>query len=161
MALIADGLLIAGALVAAIYCHVLARRLRRLRDLDAGLGGAIAALSRQVEEMRRTLESARQVSGESVRTLAERTARAEVAAGRLELLLATLHERGDPSAAAPGTDAPREEAPEASAPEEPEEKTAGDAGAAGEDRAEDPREAVAALRAELARAMRAVAGEPA
>ncbi len=93
MALIADGLLIAAALVAAIYCHVLSRRLRRLRDLDNGLGAAVAALSQQSEEMRRTLESAKQASGESVRELAQRTARAEVAAGRLELLLATLHER--------------------------------------------------------------------
>jgi hypothetical protein len=93
MQLIADGLLIAAALCAAIYCHVLAGRLRRLRDMDGGVGAAIAALSSQVEEMRAALEAARAASGESAETLARTTARAEMAAGRLELLLASVHDR--------------------------------------------------------------------
>lgn len=93
MALIADGLLIAAAIAAAFYCHVLALRLRRLRDMDGGVGAAIAALSGQVEEMRAALAAARAVSGESARALSETTARAEIAAGRLELLLAALHDR--------------------------------------------------------------------
>ena len=93
MELIADGLLISAALCAAIYCHVLAGRLRRLRDMDGGVGAAIAALSTQVEEMRAALESARAASGESAETLAQTAARAEMAAGRLELLLASVHDR--------------------------------------------------------------------
>ena len=47
MSLIADGLMIAAALVSAIYCHVLAGRLRKLKELDGGVGQAIAALDRQ------------------------------------------------------------------------------------------------------------------
>lgn len=93
MELIADGLLIAAALCAAVYCHVLAGRLRRLRDLDGGVGAAIAALSGQVEEMRAALDGARAASGESAEALARTTARAEMAAGRLELLLASVHDR--------------------------------------------------------------------
>ncbi|MEE3098209.1 MAG: hypothetical protein VX463_00435 [Pseudomonadota bacterium] len=93
MSLIADGLMIAAALVSAIYCHGLAGRLRKLRDLDGGVGQAIAARVAQVGEMRTALRAARAAAGESTRTLTERTARAEMAAGRLELLLASLHDR--------------------------------------------------------------------
>ncbi len=92
MELIADALLIAGALGAALYCRTLARRLGALTDLDSGLGAAIATLSRQVDELRASLDQARSVSGDQARETAQLTARAEVAAGRLELLLASLHE---------------------------------------------------------------------
>jgi hypothetical protein len=95
MELIADALLIAGALGAAIYCRALARRLGALRDMDSGLGAAIAALSRQVDEMRSSLEAAKSISGDQTREVAQLTARAEMAAGRLELLLASLHEGGN------------------------------------------------------------------
>lgn len=92
MDLIADALLIAGALGAALYCRTLARRLGALKDLDSGLGAAIAALSRQVDELRASLDAAKSVSGDQTREVAQLTARAEMAAGRLELLLAALHE---------------------------------------------------------------------
>ncbi|SET44512.1 hypothetical protein [Oceanicella actignis] len=147
MALIADGLLIAATLVAVIYCHVLAGRLRKLRDLDNGLGAAVAALARQSEEMRRTLEAAKLASGDSVKQLAERTARAEIAAGRLELLLATLHERErtQPQPAArprPARARPAKEAPaEAAAPEvAPREVARAETAAAEPEPSADPRE---------------------
>ncbi|UPH71813.1 hypothetical protein LGT41_0003045 [Abyssibius alkaniclasticus] len=93
MAVIADVLLIAGVFAAAFYCAMLARRLRGLSQLDTGLGAAIATLSQQVDEMQVSLTTAKKISGASSRELVEMTARAEIAAGRLELLLATLHER--------------------------------------------------------------------
>lgn len=96
MALIADVLLIAGALSAALYCMILARRIKSLSRLDSGLGGAISALSQQVEEMRTSVKAATQASGASMKDLMEVTGRAEIAAGRLELLLSTVHERGKP-----------------------------------------------------------------
>lgn len=95
MELIADGLLLAGTAAAAFYCYILARRVRGLTNLDAGLGGAITALSRQVEDMRVSVDAAKQVSGASAKDLVAMTARAEIAAGRLELLLATLHENSN------------------------------------------------------------------
>jgi hypothetical protein len=101
MELIADILLIAGALGAAVYCRILAQRLGALKDLDSGLGAAIAALSRQVDELRGSLDSAKTVSGDESRRLTQLAARAEMAAGRLELLLASLHENGRKRPVAP------------------------------------------------------------
>ena len=57
MTLIADILLIAGALGAAFYCFVLSRRLSRFTSLEDGVGGAIAGLSRQVAEMTEAMKS--------------------------------------------------------------------------------------------------------
>jgi hypothetical protein len=96
MGLIADVLLIAGALGAALYCMILARRIKSLSRLDTGLGGAISALSKQVDEIQASVKTATQASGASMKDLMEVTGRAEIAAGRLELLLSTVHERGKP-----------------------------------------------------------------
>ena len=101
MELIADALLIAGAAGAALYCRALGARLNRLKDLDSGLGAAIAALSRQVDDLRGSLEAAKDMGGDQKRELAQLAARAESAAGRLELLLASLHEGGGRRQAAP------------------------------------------------------------
>ena len=49
MDVIMDGLLLAASLFAALYCWVLSRRVRALQSLDAGLGGAIVTLTRQIE----------------------------------------------------------------------------------------------------------------
>ncbi|MEM6438976.1 MAG: hypothetical protein AAF763_04645, partial [Pseudomonadota bacterium] len=99
MTLIADGLLIAAALTAALYCHVLSRRLRRLRDMDGGVGAAIAAMSDQVDALRGALAAARSQSAAASRSMAETTARAEAAAARLELLIAASRGREAPAAA--------------------------------------------------------------
>ncbi len=96
MGLIADVLLIAGALGAALYCMILARRIKSLSRLDTGLGGAISALSKQVDEIQASVKTATQASGASMKDLMDVTGRAEIAAGRLELLLSTVHERGKP-----------------------------------------------------------------
>ncbi len=90
MELVADGLFILAGFGAAFYCLILSRRIRRLSNLDSGLGAAIAGLSTQVEEMRRTLDSARSISGKTQKELTQMTARAEIAAGRLELLLVAV-----------------------------------------------------------------------
>lgn len=97
MELISDALLLAGTATAAFYCYVLAKRVRGLTDLDAGLGGAITALSRQVDDMTASVHVAKHATGASAKELIEMTARAEIAAGRLELLLATLHENTEGS----------------------------------------------------------------
>ncbi|WP_128254863.1 DUF6468 domain-containing protein [Falsirhodobacter deserti] len=92
MDLITDVLLGAGALGAAFYCYILGRRLRAFSELEGGMGGAIAVLSAQVDEMTRALEAARATAGDSADKLEDRVARAEAAAQRLELLLASLHD---------------------------------------------------------------------
>ena len=52
MELIADILLAAGAIGAGVYCFVLARRLNRFNDLEKGVGGAVAVLSAQVDDLK-------------------------------------------------------------------------------------------------------------
>ena len=92
MQLIADFMLVAGALGAAFYCFVLARRLSRFNDLKDGMGGAVAVLSAQVDDLTRTLQSARDTAGDSHRSLQDLTKRAESVAQRLELLVASMHD---------------------------------------------------------------------
>jgi len=95
MELIADVLLIGGALAAAIYCVVLSRRLRRFTDLEKGVGGAIAVLSAQVDDMTKTLSSAQVSAIDSAKSLDRLTSRAESVARRLELLVASMHDIPD------------------------------------------------------------------
>jgi hypothetical protein len=102
MDMIADIFLVAGALGAAFYCFVLARRLTRFNDLENGVGGAVAVLSAQVDDLTRTLESAQASAAESATSLGQLTSRAEDAARKLEMLVASLHDL--PSKEAPEDD---------------------------------------------------------
>ncbi|MGQ0564884.1 MAG: hypothetical protein ACT4OK_07405 [Gemmobacter sp.] len=106
MDLIADVLLAAGALGAGLYCYVLARRLKQFQTLESGMGGAIAVLSAQVDDMTRALDRARGAAGGQVTALEAETGRAEAAARRIELLLAALHDLPDPQAMPPAPSAP-------------------------------------------------------
>ena len=92
MELIADIFLIAGALGVGLYCIVLSRRLSRFTDLEKGVGGAIAVLSKQVDDMTKALENARQATATSADSLGALTGRAEGVAQRLELLVASMHD---------------------------------------------------------------------
>lgn len=92
MHVIADILLFAGAVGAAIYCHVLAGRLRALTRLEAGMGNAIAVLSVQVDEMRAALTAAQATAQAAEFRLRELTLRAEAAETQLSLMLAALHD---------------------------------------------------------------------
>ena len=95
MELIADVLLAAGALGAGLYCYVLALRLKQFQTLESGMGGAIAVLSAQVDDMTRALDRARGAAGGQVAALQAETQRAEAAVRRIELLLASLHDLPD------------------------------------------------------------------
>ena len=97
MVLIADILMAAGSFGAAIYCYVLSGRLKRFTTLETGMGGAIAVLSAQVDDMTRALENARTAAHGSADGLIALTNRAESVAGRLELLVASLHDLPDPA----------------------------------------------------------------
>ena len=92
MTAIADILLVAGAFGAAIYCYVLAGQLKKFTTLETGMGGAIAVLSAQVDDMTRALERARVAAIGSSDGLVGLTTRAESAAARLEILVAALHD---------------------------------------------------------------------
>jgi hypothetical protein len=110
MKLIADILMVAGTFGAAVYCYVLSVRLKRFSTLETGMGGAIAVLSSQVDDMTKALDRARGAATGSAASLEALTARSEAVAARLELLLASMHDLPEPKATTPATT----EAPEAS-----------------------------------------------
>lgn len=92
MEFVADILLVAGALGAGLYCFVLSRRLTKFTDLENGVGAAVAVLSAQVSDLQTALESAQTTATHSSDSLEDLTSRAEDAAKRLELMVASLHD---------------------------------------------------------------------
>ena len=109
MAFISDILMSAGAFAAAIYCYVLSGRLRKIQTLEGGLGGAIAVLSAQVDDMTKALERARGAATTSAGNLESLTRRGEQVAARLELLVASMHDLPEASPEpAPASHAPAE-----------------------------------------------------
>jgi hypothetical protein len=95
---IADILLLCGALGAALYCMILSNRLRRFTDLEKGVGGAVAVLSAQVDDLQMLLSRSQATAASAVSTLNEASERAETAGKRIELLLASLHDLPDVTA---------------------------------------------------------------
>ncbi|WP_299147344.1 hypothetical protein [uncultured Tateyamaria sp.] len=92
MDLISDILLMAGALGAGFYCFILGRRLKRFNDLEKGVGGAVAVLSAQVDDLSKMLAAAQDVATESANTLTQVAENAEQTSRRLELQIASLHD---------------------------------------------------------------------
>ncbi|WP_415922556.1 hypothetical protein [Tateyamaria sp. SN6-1] len=92
MDLIADILLGAGAIGAGFYCFVLSRRLRKFNNLEKGVGGAVAVLSAQVDDLNKSLAAAQTTAAASAETLADLTVRAEETSKQLELQMASLHD---------------------------------------------------------------------
>lgn len=43
----------------ALFCFVLARRLRKLNDLETGLGGAIAVMTSEISRLERAIQAAK------------------------------------------------------------------------------------------------------
>ena len=92
MDFIADILMVAGNFGVAVYCLVLSRRLKAFATLESGMGGAVAVLSAQVDDLTRALDQARKTAADSAQTLTDLTGRANTAASRLELMLASTHD---------------------------------------------------------------------
>jgi hypothetical protein len=92
MEFLSDLFLGSAAIGAAIYCFVLSRRLAALRSLEGGMGNAIAVLSSQVDDLGRMLTATRDAAGTAGTRLDTQTERAEAAARRLELLVASMHD---------------------------------------------------------------------
>ena len=88
--LVADALLLGGTLCACAYCFVFSRRLKKLSSFESGLGGAIAVLSTQVDDMQRVLKETEATAGEASSQLKDLVQEADDAAGNLEVLLASL-----------------------------------------------------------------------
>ena len=87
METVANILLISGTLAATFYCRVLALRVSKLKGLNQGLDSAILSLSESVEILRSTLQTTVSHNLQFSKNLAEVSQRAEIAAGRLHILL--------------------------------------------------------------------------
>jgi hypothetical protein len=87
-----DILLGAGTIGVILWCVVLARRIASINTLDSGVGGAIAVLSQQVDDMTKALAAAQAAAATSGASIAEITARAEAVSKKLELMVAALHD---------------------------------------------------------------------
>ena len=54
----------------AVYCYVLSRRLRRLNNLETGLGGAIAVMTTEITRLDQAIRRARAEAEEATAELA-------------------------------------------------------------------------------------------
>jgi methyl-accepting chemotaxis protein len=111
---IPDILQTAATLGAALYCFILGRRLKSFNQLDKGVGGAVAVLSAQVDELQNALETAEKSAADSAKTLSDLNERADSLSNRLELHLASLQD-------IPDTGSPKQvhDPPKPSQPAEP------------------------------------------
>ena len=89
---VSDILLLLAACGAAAYCMILSRRLARLNSVDKGLGGAIAVLSAQVDDLTKALSDARSGSEATAERLATLMAEAENMANDIEEMLSVSHD---------------------------------------------------------------------
>ncbi|MEM8824129.1 MAG: hypothetical protein AAGF30_11005 [Pseudomonadota bacterium] len=90
--LLSDVLLLLATLALAAYCWRLAQRLKAFNDVDSGLGGSIATLSLQVDELKNTLEKAMADSDAAGAALDQATDRANDSIGHLEMLIAAAED---------------------------------------------------------------------
>lgn len=89
-----QGGLALGASALALFCFVLGRRLRRLNDLETGLGGAIAVMTGEVARLEAAIAGAQREA-----TLATERLAAEVDKARQERALWSVQARFAPGAA--------------------------------------------------------------
>ena len=88
----ADILVTIASLGAMGYCMVLSRRLNRLTSFDKGLGGAIAVMSSQVDEMKAALREAKAGSDGAGKQLHELVTQARDISTELEMMIAACHD---------------------------------------------------------------------
>ncbi len=88
----ADFLVILASLGAMAYCMVLSRRLSRLSSFDKGLGGAIAVMSAQVDEMKAALREAKAGSDGAGSQLNDLVHQAREISSELEMMIAACHD---------------------------------------------------------------------
>lgn len=92
LGLISDVLLLAATCGMALWCRVLTKRLKAFNDLDTGLGGTIAALTQQVDDLQTSLGAATEHTRDRNVALEELNVRADDRIGRMEMLLTSLED---------------------------------------------------------------------
>ncbi|AUH64505.1 hypothetical protein [Paracoccus zhejiangensis] len=94
--------IIAGSALLMVFCTILARRLRRLNDLEQGLGGAIAVMAAEIDRLEQSIRLARQEAMSAGEVLAAEVQKAQSERARWDLHLRMR----DALAAGPAPDAP-------------------------------------------------------
>lgn len=61
----------------AVFCFLLARRLRKLNDLESGLGGAIAVMTSEISRLERSIHAAKTEATQATQGLAGEIERAK------------------------------------------------------------------------------------
>ncbi|MDM7457942.1 MAG: hypothetical protein P3W94_000980 [Paracoccus sp. (in: a-proteobacteria)] len=94
-----QGALLLASLGLAVFCVILARRLRRLNDLETGLGGAIAVMAVEVDRLEQAIRTARDEATKAREALSDdiATARQERAIWDLRQKLAVAAASPDPT----------------------------------------------------------------
>ena len=72
---ILQGIFASGSLGLVVFCVVLARRLRKLNDLETGLGGAIAIMAAEVDRLEKAIVAARDEARAESEALAKEVSR--------------------------------------------------------------------------------------
>ena len=85
LAIAFQGALIVACLAVSLYCHILSRRLRKLNDLETGLGGAIAVMAAEVARLEAAITHARTEAERAGRALAAEVEQARDERMRLRL----------------------------------------------------------------------------
>lgn len=107
----ADILIICASLGAMIYCMILSRRLSRLTSFDKGLGGAIAVMSSQVEEMKAALKEAKSGTDGAGTQLSDLVVQAREISSELELMIAACHDFAEEAISVQAADAADSDTP--------------------------------------------------
>lgn len=92
LGLLSDLLLLGATLGMAVYCRTLSKRLRAFNDIDHGIGGTVATMSLQVDELKRSIDAAHADADERAEQLRQKISQADDRIGRLEMLLAGLED---------------------------------------------------------------------
>lgn len=80
--------LIVASVALGMFCMLLARRLRKLNDLESGLGGAIAVMAVEVDRLEKAIKAARDEASSASEALA-----VEVASARKERAVWELRQK--------------------------------------------------------------------
>ena len=112
----ADLLVLLASLGAMGYCLVLSRRLNRLTSFDKGIGGAIAVMSSQVDEMKAALHQAKAGSDGEGKQLSELVQQARDISTELEMMIAACHDFAEDALAAQALKRPDDERSEGHGP---------------------------------------------
>lgn len=98
MQMIVDFMLLAASASAAVYCFILSGKLKKLNDMNGGLGASIASMSLTMEQMRRMLDESKEAQRDAEQTLEALIADASRTAAELSDLIETVFETSERTA---------------------------------------------------------------